>query len=85
MEDWTGEDQMNLATLNSPDLKDSKYNAEESCGGREGEVQPASVPSPEAVSVPRVLKQSHASFSSCRSVSCPKSTLTRLVFAPSAP
>ena len=83
MEDWTGVDQMNLATLNSPDLKDSKYNAEESCGG--GEVQPVSVPSLEAVSVPRVLKQSHTSFSSCRSVCGSKSTLTRLVFAPSAP
>lgn len=39
---------MNLATLNSPDLNESKYDAEESWGGG-GEIQPVSLPSLEAV------------------------------------
>ena len=60
MEDWTGVDQMNLATLNSPDLKDSKYNAEESCGGRGGSTsfcpQPRSCLSTQgAQTIPRLV------------------------------
>ena len=80
--DWSGSNEFSYVKL--PWLERFKIQRGGELRG-EGRFNQFLSPAPKLSQYPGLLKQSHASFSSCRSVIGPKSTLTRLVFAPSAP